>query len=753
MINTHRPYSMFRRGLYTLLIGILLLSVLSFGFLGRGYSAILQRAIQTQSEDSAYILANNIELLLDNVLNATSALGGENAKITTMMLQQKKDPIANFLGYLEMKSLKTANLCASYVAVYNERLDLFYSTDALDAKSKAMLIDLVKTNFPSYSRSRCTLLQLSRRAGMKEQKKNALTFVYYDDLSKPNAIGALVVGVDCGYLQTCLKTRYNDDNVVIMLVDQDGRVISHPDANMICADFSHEPYVEAALQSEQDIDSTMLGINGENTMVTWRKSEYGWTYISLIPYSAISNRLTLWRNITILVMLGAVLLALLYAYFGARHMYKPIRGLLNQSDYAPETAKMNDIEYLSEQLSKYREYHENESRTREITFGLWLRGDSEGCDTAFCCEFLKSYFHYDACSLALLSIDRTETYRLLDADRRHEILQALGNYASGALQCPAYVIATTGNTIALIFSAANAESVADRLRAGLETFHAQFMLPCSAAYPAETSRIEALPALYERSIELMKEHYFVQNESVCVYTEKTLRSRNIQYDVKWDLSIWEAVRARNSDEIERYLEQALDVIRQCDFDSAKMYLRLLLSNIVAYFCAAKNDANADALYTEIRAVMELDTLELARQAILNMLATIARQCEALPSSDSADRITSTATKLTRENYNNPNFALNDVAEAMDLSPAYFNRVFKKATGKSYSAYLNSFRLTMLCSLLRSTNKPLSHLCTEVGIANENYCYTLFKKEYGMTPSQYRAQYMTNRDEDPGVPNA
>ena len=747
MMSGNRSYSMFRRGLYTLLFGILLLAALSISILGHGYSSVFQEALRAQSEDTAYMLSNNIELLLEGVLNSASTLGTENPQITAMLFQQEKDPIVNYEGFLQMKSLKTANPCISFVAAYNQRLDLFFSTDALDSRSKEALIDLTKLNYPSYTHSNCTLLQLNQRTSANPNQKNALTFVHYAGISQSNAIGALLIGVDCGYLQSCLTTRFSDDSIVMLLVDQDGRVISHPDADMIYADFSKQPYVSAALSSDQEIGSAMLRIDDENTLATWKKSGYGWTYISLIPYSAINSQIAFWRGIIIIVALGIAFLSVLYAYFGAKHMFKPIKDLLSHSDFTPSTGKINEMEYLSAQLTDYQKYLENHMRTHELTLGHWLRGESES-DEAFCLDYLKSHLREEKCALALLSIDRTKAYRQLDNDRHREIMQALGNYVKWALACPACYVVISGNMAAIIFPASSDENAGKKIRSGLNTFYAQFILPCCAAYPEETSGIEALPALCAKAESLMEEHYYAQGGGISLHTAKEQRSKGIQYDFKWELSIWEAIRRNDADELEKSVESFFSILRQCDYDFVKLYLRLLMCNVIAYFCAAMNDSNADALYAEMRSIIDLETLDLAHEAMSDMFLSLAQRFTALPESDAAARIVRMATSLTRENYTNPGFALNDVAGAMDLSPVYFNRMFKKATGKSYSAYLNSFRLTMLCSLLRSTNKPLNHLCTEVGIANESYCYTLFKKEYGITPSQYRARYAPEKEADP-----
>ena len=54
---------------------------------------------------------------------------------------------------------------------------------------------------------------------------------------------------------------------------------------------------------------------------------------------------------------------------------------------------------------------------------------------------------------------------------------------------------------------------------------------------------------------------------------------------------------------------------------------------------------------------------------------------------------------------------------------------------------------MVARLLRTTQEPLSKIYHIAGISNENYCYVLFKKYYGMTPNQYRQNYDNAQQEE------
>lgn len=82
-------------------------------------------------------------------------------------------------------------------------------------------------------------------------------------------------------------------------------------------------------------------------------------------------------------------------------------------------------------------------------------------------------------------------------------------------------------------------------------------------------------------------------------------------------------------------------------------------------------------------------------------------------------------------------SLCDVASHIHLSEEYLSRLFRKEVGKTFTDYLNAFRMQEAMRLLKSTNLRISDVCEAVGISNSKYFSLLFKKYFGISPSQTR----------------
>ena len=103
-------------------------------------------------------------------------------------------------------------------------------------------------------------------------------------------------------------------------------------------------------------------------------------------------------------------------------------------------------------------------------------------------------------------------------------------------------------------------------------------------------------------------------------------------------------------------------------------------------------------------------------------------------------VISEAKLFMSQNYTNPNLMLQDVAKAVSMSKSRFSTVFSQTTGQSFTEYLMMLRLNKAKELLKSSSLKSSQIATEIGYNDSHYFSYIFKKNVGMTPSEYRMQY-------------
>ena len=79
----------------------------------------------------------------------------------------------------------------------------------------------------------------------------------------------------------------------------------------------------------------------------------------------------------------------------------------------------------------------------------------------------------------------------------------------------------------------------------------------------------------------------------------------------------------------------------------------------------------------------------------------------------------------------------DYAEELFITPNYLNRLVRAQTGHSAMDWIEISRLNLAKSLLRQGELQIAEIATAVGIDDQSYFTRFFKKNEGVTPSQYR----------------
>lgn len=106
-------------------------------------------------------------------------------------------------------------------------------------------------------------------------------------------------------------------------------------------------------------------------------------------------------------------------------------------------------------------------------------------------------------------------------------------------------------------------------------------------------------------------------------------------------------------------------------------------------------------------------------------------------SESPSLLIERARLFIKENYTRP-LALNDVAQALDVSPSYLSSVFKSDKGETYTKYILRLRMERAAKLLVSYKAgKVGDIAQEAGFTSTKYFDSAFKKYFGMTPNEYR----------------
>ena len=81
----------------------------------------------------------------------------------------------------------------------------------------------------------------------------------------------------------------------------------------------------------------------------------------------------------------------------------------------------------------------------------------------------------------------------------------------------------------------------------------------------------------------------------------------------------------------------------------------------------------------------------------------------------------------------------DVARELGMSESGFSRFFRRATGNTFTDFVNQVRINRACQLLMETDRYINNVCYDVGFNNVANFNRRFMQIKGMTPKDFRRQ--------------
>jgi AraC-like DNA-binding protein len=127
--------------------------------------------------------------------------------------------------------------------------------------------------------------------------------------------------------------------------------------------------------------------------------------------------------------------------------------------------------------------------------------------------------------------------------------------------------------------------------------------------------------------------------------------------------------------------------------------------------------------------------ELARCTDYRLLSTV--QLQSFDDDAALARISGIVDYLS-EHYCE-NFSMAELCQRVGMSESSFSRLFRRATGNSFTDFVNRLRINKACQLLMETDRYITNVCYDVGFNNVANFNRRFLQIKGMTPKEFRRQ--------------
>ena len=126
------------------------------------------------------------------------------------------------------------------------------------------------------------------------------------------------------------------------------------------------------------------------------------------------------------------------------------------------------------------------------------------------------------------------------------------------------------------------------------------------------------------------------------------------------------------------------------------------------------------------------------RSYLHEILTVAIRMRDTEAQKKGNDIIDNAVAYINQHFSDEDISLDSVAEAINISANYLSALFSHKVGLSFVEYITKKRMAKAKQLLRNTSKRSGEIACEIGYKDPRYFSFVFKKNTGLTPSQYRS---------------
>lgn len=241
---------------------------------------------------------------------------------------------------------------------------------------------------------------------------------------------------------------------------------------------------------------------------------------------------------------------------------------------------------------------------------------------------------------------------------------------------------------------------------------------------------EDVPESYEKASQTLQRHKFYETAE-----------NNILYAVfsdDFDLSVDiinfnKTLMVGDFQTIETTIQQIFEKIQKIGAppEDVRHITFMLFMDIYRRF----NHLNETEYQQELEEMNHSETIEELRALLLQTIQTITAEKVSYNYSENVQNVLA----LIRREYMT-DLTLKSVAQVLHLNVMYLGQLFKKETKKSFSQYLNQYRMKKAQKLLLYSDDNVNEIAFKIGYNNSTYFSQMFKKMNDLTPKEFRERY-------------
>lgn len=497
----------------------------------------------------------------------------------------------------------------------------------------------------------------------------------------------------------------------------------------------------------------------QDTSLIYTKSDYNnWLYVTYLDPIEVNNALEVTRLSLIGVTIALILISIVMSYVIAGRVVKPIEKLMSnlaivsgqervfKDDWAYISSRIESIVSEKESLQNIH-MREMPELKKQFMFNLYRNRVVE-------VEFEQKTAMFDyplhdeqIYNIMLIQIDN---YSKREVQNKDVFLVGINEFVSELIprehRLTPVVLNDELQVTLLIFDKDDLEvnkklatEYADRIIAALD----QYMnLSVSVAFSPFYQELSKSKENLDRGKDTLAYHHLFDKQAIIFFDEIELVSEISEYPEASEADLFQSIRLGEVEKVEEIAPKVVDAILESSSNPVNVQVALL--RLALNLVQLSQTLNADILQEErgvelYEVVLQShDFRELRFDFLDNIILPFAHEMSE-KNEQQFQRLSEQIITIVENNFTE-DITLESIGDELHYNPNYLSNIFKKETGITFSDYLTTYRFDTAKKWLRETDVTIKSISERLQYRNPQNFIRSFKKKENMTPGQYRKKH-------------
>ncbi len=575
--------------------------------------------------------------------------------------------------------------------------------------------------------------------------KEVLICVYYltGNIST-NPSGCILIHIDINEILRQLETEVFGEKTMSMILDDKGRIlVSH--------NINSEYIGIEKIESTKTVD--FKGFEQKKYTVLKTGSDINqWEYVTLIPYNSLMKSINSVKTLFLILFVALSLSGTAMTIYIAYKNTKPIRDIISIFNPSSKDEKYKDDELhfirgsihnlIQNNNTLKNELDEQKKKQKSAFISQLLFGEFNND------KEIQEYIDYtgleeiksDQYVVVIGSIkefgDNFERDYLDKINKHRVILKHVINentkfkvFATGVRRDRVGIIVCINENVK--------KQEIERLFNDISNrFLSEFKILCTFAASRTFNNLSLTPTAYIQAISLFDSG--IPSRELLWFEEDVKPVSGYYYPIEFESRIVCLMKVGEYNGVKNIFDEIKLKNDKIDFYCFKflvMEINSTLLKVVFQFVQTEEKKNE-----LVENIMKINKSSITiEEYITRSLKAVKVICSEISNTliDKNVKLKSEIMEFINENYLNIDINLNMLANQFNFTEKYFSKVFKELTGENITTCIEKLRMEKTIHLMKQSDLTILEIAQKVGYSNQNTFYKAFKRNYSISPGEYR----------------